>query len=157
AARPDADAPAAPLDPAGTVLITGGTGTLGALTARHLVTEHGARHLLLVSRSGPAARGAAELEAELTGLGAQVTIAACDTSDASAVAELLAAVPAERPVTSVVHTAGTLEDAVVANLTEEHLDTVLRPKADAAWHLHELTRDLGLSSFVLFSSVVGTA
>ncbi|MFE5588436.1 beta-ketoacyl reductase, partial [Kitasatospora sp. NPDC056531] len=137
----------------GTVLVTGATGTLGALVARHLVARHGVRHLLLASRSGEAAPGAAELVAELTEAGAQVTLAACDVADREAVAALLAGVPADAPLTGVVHTAGVLDDGVIESLTPERFDTVLRPKVDAAWHLHELTRDLDLSAFVLFSSV----
>ncbi|MFE5588183.1 SDR family NAD(P)-dependent oxidoreductase, partial [Kitasatospora sp. NPDC056531] len=142
--------------PEGTVLVTGATGTLGALVARHLVARHGVRHLLLASRSGEAAPGAAELVAELTEAGAQVTLAACDVADREALAALLAGVPADAPLTGVVHTAGVLDDGVIESLTPERFDTVLRPKVDAAWHLHELTRDLDLSAFVLFSAVAGT-
>ncbi|MFG2197181.1 SDR family NAD(P)-dependent oxidoreductase, partial [Streptomyces sp. NPDC048639] len=140
----------------GTVLITGGTGNLGGLFARHLVTHHGVCHLLLTSRSGPDAPGAAALVAELTGLGATVTVAACDTADRHALAGLLAAIPAERPLTAVVHTAGILDDGVVDAMTPERVDRVVRPKAQTAWNLHELTRDLNLSAFVLFSSVAAT-
>ncbi|MFJ8747078.1 SDR family NAD(P)-dependent oxidoreductase, partial [Embleya sp. NPDC127516] len=143
------------LDPEATVLITGGTGTLGRLAARQLVTEHGARHLLLASRRGPTAEGAGDLADELIGLGATVTITACDTADRAALAELLDAIPAEHPLGAVIHTAGTLRDSVVTGLTGEHLDAVLRPKVDAAWHLHELTRDHDLSHFVLYSSAAG--
>ncbi|WP_307791266.1 SDR family NAD(P)-dependent oxidoreductase [Streptomyces actuosus] len=139
----------------GTVLVTGGTGGLGALVARRLVAEHGVRHLLLAGRRGPDAPGAAELAAELTGLGAEVTVAACDVADRAQLEALLAAVPADRPLTGVVHTAGVVDDGVVASLTEERLRTVLRPKADAADHLDLLTRDLDLAAFVLFSSVSG--
>ncbi|MFI5528202.1 SDR family NAD(P)-dependent oxidoreductase [Kitasatospora sp. NPDC051853] len=146
----------APPDPAGTVLVTGGTGTLGGLLARHLVTRHGVRHLLLTSRRGELAPGAEELRTELTELGATVTIAAADLAEPAEVAALLAAVPAGHPLTSVVHAAGLLADATVPNLTAEQLHAALRPKADAAWELHRQTADLGLSSFVLFSSVAGT-
>ncbi|MFI0165589.1 SDR family NAD(P)-dependent oxidoreductase [Streptomyces sp. NPDC017095] len=142
-------------DPDGTVLVTGGTGLLGRLVARHLVTGHGVRHLLLVSRSGGNAPGAAELRAELAGHGAQVTVAACDLTDADALAALWSALPAEHPLTAVVHAAGTLDDGPVGTLTPERLHRVLRPKADVAWHLHELTRGLDLSAFVLFSSAAG--
>ncbi|MFE9610885.1 type I polyketide synthase [Streptomyces sp. NPDC006012] len=144
-----------PLDPEGTVLITGGTGGLGALFARHLVTGHGVRNLLLVSRGGAAAPGAEELVADLTALGATVQAVACDVTDRDALAEVLAAVPAQHPLTGVVHTAGVLLDATVASLSGETVEAVLSPKLDGAWHLHELTRDADLSWFVLFSSAAG--
>ncbi|MFI2712298.1 SDR family NAD(P)-dependent oxidoreductase [Micromonospora sp. NPDC018662] len=142
-------------DPDGTVLLTGGTGLLGGLVARRLVTGHGVRHLLLASRGGPDAPGAAELTAELTALGATVTVAAADVADRDAVAGLLTAVPAAHPLTAVVHLAGVLDDGVVTALTPERLDTVFRPKVDAARHLDELTRPLDLAGFVLFSSGAG--
>ncbi|MFJ7152411.1 type I polyketide synthase [Streptomyces sp. NPDC100445] len=144
--------PGRALDPEGTVLVTGGTGTLGALTARHLVTDHGVRRLLLLSRRGPAADGAPALSEELTALGATVTLAACDTADRAQLAAVLDAVPAAHPLTAVLHTAGVLDDGVVTALTPARLDTVLRPKLDAALLLDELTRDLDLAAFVLFSS-----
>ncbi|MFF7634712.1 SDR family NAD(P)-dependent oxidoreductase [Kitasatospora sp. NPDC008050] len=144
------------LDPEGTVLITGGTGTLGRHTARHLVTERGVRHLLLVSRRGPDAPGAAELAAELAESGAEVRIAACDTTDPAALAALLDSIPAAHPLTAVLHSAGALSDATVAALTPEQLDTVFRPKVDAAWNLHRLTEHLDLTAFVLYSSASGT-
>ncbi|WP_424210807.1 thioester reductase domain-containing protein [Streptomyces sp. BI20] len=137
----------------GTVLITGGTGSLGSLFARHLVTEHGVRHLLLVSRRGEGAPGVAELTAELAALGAEVTVRAADVSDRASLAGVLASVPAAHPLTAVVHTAGVLDDGLVPDLTPERLAGVLVPKADAAWHLHELTADADLTAFVLFSSV----
>ncbi|UGT45357.1 SDR family NAD(P)-dependent oxidoreductase [Nocardia yamanashiensis] len=140
----------------GTVLITGGTGGLGAVLARHVVAEHGVRSLLLVSRSGPEAAGAAALRAELEQLGAHVTVAACDVADAAAVTDLIAAVPAERPLTGVIHAAGVLDDGTIASLTPQRMNTVLAPKADAAWYLHEATADLNLAAFVMFSSVSGT-
>ncbi|WSG46777.1 SDR family NAD(P)-dependent oxidoreductase [Dactylosporangium sp. NBC_01737] len=147
--------PGAP-DPAGTVLVTGATGALGTLVAGHLVRAHGARHLLLASRRGPDAAGAQALLEDLAALGAQATLVACDTADRDAVAALLAAVPAEHPLTAVVHTAGVLDDATLDGLTPEKFETVLRPKVDAAWHLHELTAGADLAGFVLFSSAAGT-
>ncbi|MEV0403035.1 SDR family NAD(P)-dependent oxidoreductase [Actinoallomurus sp. NPDC050550] len=140
----------------GTVLVTGGTGGLGALIARHLVTDRGVRHLVLASRRGPDAPGAARLQAELESLGATVTTAGCDVADRAALAELLRAVPPDHPLTAVVHAAGTLDDGMLTGLTPERVDRVVAPKADAAWHLHELTRDLDLSAFVLISSAAGT-
>ncbi|MEV0536251.1 SDR family NAD(P)-dependent oxidoreductase [Kitasatospora sp. NPDC050463] len=155
APRTEDAAPGSRWNADGTVLVTGGTGTLGRIVARHLVAEHGVRHLLLTSRQGEGAAGAAELAAELTGLGATVTVAACDAADRQALSAVLADLPAERPLTGVVHAAGALDDGTLAALTPERLDTVLRPKADAVLALHELTRDLPLTAFVLFSSAAG--
>ncbi|WP_425427106.1 SDR family NAD(P)-dependent oxidoreductase [Actinophytocola xinjiangensis] len=129
----------------GTVLVTGAGGALGRLVARHLVTAHGVRELLLVGRRAPGE----DLCAELTGLGASVTAAACDVADREALAALLAG----HPVGAVVHAAGVLADAVVESVTPEQLDAVLAPKVTAALNLHELAGDL--SAFVLFSSASG--
>ncbi|WP_307849206.1 SDR family NAD(P)-dependent oxidoreductase, partial [Micromonospora sp. U56] len=148
------DAPPA-LAPAGTVLVTGGTGGLGAQVARHLAAVHGVRHLLLPSRRGPDAPGVDALRAELTDLGARVTVAACDAADPVALRALLDAVDAAHPLTGVVHAAGVLDDGLVQSLTPERMAAVLAPKVDAAWHLHELTRDAGLALFCLFSSAAG--
>ncbi|GDY53731.1 hypothetical protein SVIO_043540 [Streptomyces violaceusniger] len=116
----------------------------------------GAEHLVLTSRRGLDAPGAAELREELIELGAEVTVAACDVADRKAVETLLAAIPADRPLTAVMHAAGVLDDGVLDALTPERFATVLGPKADAARHLDELTRDLDLSAFVLFSGIAGT-
>ena len=146
----------APLDPHGTILITGGTGALGAQLSRHLARAHGARHLLLVSRRGGEAEGAATLVAELRELGCEVTLAACDAADREQLAGVLDAIPEERPLSAVIHAAGVLDDGVIATLTPQQLEHVLGPKVDAAVHLHELTRELPLSDFVLFSSFAAT-
>ncbi|MEU2929432.1 SDR family NAD(P)-dependent oxidoreductase [Streptomyces sp. NPDC007251] len=137
----------------GSVLITGGTGGLGAMLARHLVARHGVRRLVLTSRRGPDAPAAAALREELTAAGAHVDLVACDVTSRESVAGLIAGVPSEHPLTAVIHCAGVLDDGVVEALTEDRLDAVLAPKVRGAWHLHELTRHLDLSAFVLFSSI----
>ncbi|MEH1125591.1 SDR family NAD(P)-dependent oxidoreductase, partial [Micromonospora sp. CPCC 206061] len=131
----------------GTVLITGGTGGLGALVARHLQAEYGVRHLVLASRRGPDAPGAAELA------GPGVDIVACDTSNRDALTALINSIP---DLTAVIHTAGVLDDAVIDSMTPSQIDTVFTPKVDTARHLHELTRDLDLKAFILYSSAAGT-
>ncbi|MFI2652637.1 type I polyketide synthase [Micromonospora fulviviridis] len=155
AAIPAADAPAGdtPALGDGTVLVTGGTGSLGALVAEHLVTAHGVRSLLLVSRQGPAAPGADALVERLTGLGARVAVVAADVTDRDRVAALVAEVPGR--LAGVVHTAGVLDDGVVSAISPERLAGVLAPKATAGWWLHEATLGLDLDLFVLFSSVAG--
>ncbi|MEU7137728.1 SDR family NAD(P)-dependent oxidoreductase, partial [Streptomyces sp. NPDC046261] len=147
--------PEVELDADGTVLITGGTGGLGAVVARYLVVERGVRHLVLTSRRGLEAPGAPELAAELDGLGARTRIVACDVSDRDALSDLLDGITAERPLTAVVHAAGVGDSALVGALTREQVEAVLAPKADAAWYLHELTRGMDLAAFVLFSSAGG--
>ncbi|ORB44013.1 type I polyketide synthase [Mycobacterium paraseoulense] len=140
---------------AGTVLITGGTGMAGSTLARHLVTQHGVQNLVLLSRSGPDAPGSAELIAELREAGARVRAVACDAADRAALASVIDDIPASHPLTGVIHAAGVLDDAVLTSLTPERVDAVLRAKVDAAWNLHELTRELDLSVFVMFSSMAG--
>ena len=139
-----ADGPTAPYG-GGTVLVTGGTGTLGALVAEHLAARYGARvrDLLLVSRRGPDAPGAERLAARLTELGAPPRIESCDASDADALERLVAGLPSDRPLTAVVHTAGVLDDAVLTSQSTLHIDQVFAPKVTAAWNLHRLTEDTG--------------
>ncbi|WP_084161320.1 type I polyketide synthase [Nocardia sp. BMG51109] len=142
-------------DPEGTVLITGGTGALGKLLARHLVTEYGVRHLVLAGRSGGAAPGVSELVTELAGAGARVRVVAADLSDRAAVTGLLAEIPAANPLTAIVHAAGARTDALFTAVAPRHVAETFDAKVDPAWLLHELTADRDLAAFVLFSSVAG--
>ncbi|ORA75220.1 hypothetical protein BST28_22245 [Mycolicibacter kumamotonensis] len=140
----------------GTVLITGGTGALGAHVARHLAVAHGVRRLMLIGRRGRGTPGADQLAAELAAHGCEVTIVACDVTDRAQLAAVIDAIPEEHPLTVVVHAAGSVSDATIETLTAEQVERVLAVKAVSASHLDELTRDVDLSQFVLFSSVAGT-
>ncbi|MGH2879414.1 MAG: type I polyketide synthase, partial [Solirubrobacteraceae bacterium] len=139
----------------GTVLITGGTGTLGALVARHLVSEHRVSSIVLASRSGLDAPGAVQLKRELEAAGASVDIVACDVAERSAVTDLLARISDDRPLQGIVHAAGAIDDGMIDSLTVRQIERVFAPKAAAAWHLHQLTAHLDLRMFVLFSSLAG--
>ncbi len=145
-------APSEPTHADGTVLITGGTGRLGGLLARHLVNAGCAGSLILTGRRGREAPGATELQAELATLGAEVRIVECDVSDRAQLERLISSIPDDRPLTGVIHAAGVLDDGTLESLSAERLDPVLAPKVNAAVYLHELTRDLDLRTFVLFSS-----
>ena len=143
------------IDPAGTALITGGTGVLGELLARHLVAEHGVRRIVLASRSGTEAPGAESLRDELGALGAEVECVACDATDRAGLEALIRGIPPEHPLKTVVHLAARLDDGVIGSLTAERVEAVMAPKVLGAWHLHELTSHLDLSAFVLYSSAAG--
>jgi acyl transferase domain-containing protein/acyl carrier protein len=149
------DASAPSFDAERTVLITGGTSGLGALLARHLAVVHGVRRLLLTSRRGPAAEGAAELVEELAALDCEALVVACDVSDRAQCEALIESIPAAHPLGGVVHAAGVLEDGLVGAMSLEQLERVMRPKVDGAFHLHELTAQMELTEFVLFSSAAG--
>ncbi|MFJ3817024.1 SDR family NAD(P)-dependent oxidoreductase [Streptomyces sp. NPDC090056] len=144
----------APYRPRGTVLITGGTGALGGHLARRLARE-GAEHLLLVTRRGSGAPGAAELEADLLALGAKATFAACDVADRDALAGLLVRIPSDAPLTAVFHAAGVPQVGPLTGTGPERVAEVYAGKVAGALHLDELTRDLGLDAFVLYSSGAG--
>ncbi len=152
----EANGPTEPaVDPEATVLITGGTTGLGAMVARHLATG-GARHLLLVSRRGADVPGAKELQAELAQLGTEtVRIEACDVADRGQLEALLGSIARAHPLGAVIHSAAVVDDGVLGSLDAQRLARVMAPKAEAAWHLHELTAGMELSRFVLFSSVSG--
>jgi polyketide synthase 7 len=137
------------------VVITGGTGMAGSALARHLVDRYAVAHVVLVSRAGAGAAGVAELVAELQEAGAQVSVVACDVADREAASAMLAEIPAQYPLRGIVHAAGILDDGLISSLTPDRVDAVLRAKVDGAWNLHELTRHLDLSAFVVFSSMAG--
>jgi NAD(P)-dependent dehydrogenase (short-subunit alcohol dehydrogenase family)/acyl carrier protein len=145
-----------PLDPERTILITGGLSGLGALAARHLAERHGAKQMLLVGRRGIDTPGAGELLSELAAIGCEAKAAACDVSDKEQLEALLDSIGTEHPLGAVIHCAGVVDDALIADQSPEHIDRALAPKADAAWHLHELTREADLSHFVLYSSIAGS-
>ncbi|MBV9452434.1 MAG: KR domain-containing protein, partial [Streptosporangiaceae bacterium] len=150
----DADA-ALPLTGDETAVVTGGTGMLAGLVAEHLVRQHGARRLLLLSRQGARAPGVTELSERLAALGAHVDVASVDVTDSEALAQALACIPPEHPLTAVIHAAGVLDDAILTSHTPERLERVWRPKALGAWNLHVLTRDIPLKLFWVFSSASG--
>ncbi|SOX53761.1 Phenolphthiocerol synthesis polyketide synthase type I Pks15/1 [Mycobacterium ahvazicum] len=139
----------------GSVLITGGTGMAGSAVAAHLVARYGVAHVVLASRGGAQGEGVAELVDRLRTAGAEVSVVACDVADRDALAALIAGLPARYPLKGVFHAAGVLDDGLIASLTPHRMDTVLRSKVDGAWNLHELTRDMDLSAFVMFSSMAG--
>jgi polyketide synthase 7 len=139
----------------GSVVITGGTGMAGSAVAAHLVARYGVAHVVLVSRSGADAEGVAQLVGELEDAGARLSVVACDVADRDAVAALLAGLDPRYPLKGVFHAAGALDDGLIASLTPERVDAVLRAKVDGAWNLHELTQSMDLSAFVMFSSMAG--
>ncbi|MEU5786031.1 SDR family NAD(P)-dependent oxidoreductase [Micromonospora lupini] len=143
------------LDPEGTVLMTGATGVIGGVVARHLVTRHGVRHLVLATRRGPDAPGADALADDLRAAGAEVRVVAADAADPQQAAGLLRHIPAAHPLTAVINAAGVLDDGLIETMTADRLHAVLRPKVDAAWNLHRLTADVPSAQFVLFSSIAG--
>jgi acyl transferase domain-containing protein/acyl carrier protein len=151
--KPVPELPSSGVGTQGTVLVTGGTGFAGRQVAMHLAEHHGIGNLVLASRHGDAAPGAQELQRELAERGVKVAIVACDLTDRDQVRALLDSIPSEQPLRTVVHAAGALDECSIATLTPERLDSALAVKVDAAWHLHELTREMDLDAFVLFSAV----
>jgi NADPH:quinone reductase-like Zn-dependent oxidoreductase len=132
-------------------LVTGGLGGLGLKLARWLV-DRGARCLILVGRSAPSEEACRQI-AELQQGGARVVVRSCDVGDRAAVADLLSGIAAGLPpLRGIFHLAGILDDGVLREQTRERFDRVMAPKACGAWYLHELTGDVPLDLFVLFSS-----
>ncbi|WP_139333057.1 SDR family NAD(P)-dependent oxidoreductase, partial [Mycobacterium sp. SP-6446] len=139
----------------GSVVVTGGTGMAGSALAQHLATRYGVAHVVLASRQGSDAEGVAEVVSRLEDAGARVSVVACDVADRDAVAALIAGLPAQYPLKGVFHAAGLLDDGLIGSLTPDRVDAVLRAKVDGAWNLHELTAELDVSAFVMFSSMAG--
>jgi acyl transferase domain-containing protein/acyl carrier protein len=147
------------IDPARTALICDGNEGLGALVAIHLARSCGVRHLLLVQAMG-GAELTPEAQAELAELGAELRVEAWDPLDRERLRELIDSIDPAHPLGTVVHAARLLDDGVIESLDRDRLESALRPRAHAAWHLHELTRDLDLSQFLMIScasGVVGSA
>ncbi|MFE2979159.1 type I polyketide synthase [Streptomyces sp. NPDC059258] len=152
----DLPTPDEPWDTTRAVLITGGLGWLGLITARHLVERHGVRQLVLMGRSGPGSATQGVID-EIRALGADVRTVACDAADRDALATALGTLAREGVrIGGLVHAAGVLTGGVLTDLTADSFVHPLRPKVDAALNLHELTADLDLSVFVVFSSVAST-
>lgn len=139
----------------GAVLITGGLGDLGSHVARWLVTVHGIRDLVLTSRRGKETPGADALVMELAELGATVAVIASDIADYDSVKSIMATFNEHRPLRGVVHAAGALDSGVLSSLTPQRCATTFAPKVDGAWNLHQLTGDMDLDLFLMFSSLSG--
>ncbi|HEY1971662.1 MAG TPA: SDR family NAD(P)-dependent oxidoreductase, partial [Pseudonocardia sp.] len=139
----------------GTLLVTGASGALGGLVARDLVSSGRAERVELLSRRGAEGSGLGTVAAELAGLGATTRVTACDAADRDSLGAVIAAVPAETPLRTVIHAAGVLDDGIIESLTPSRVEAVMRPKVDGAWNLHALTENLELDDFVLFSSMAG--
>ncbi|MDI5941431.1 SDR family NAD(P)-dependent oxidoreductase, partial [Micromonospora sp. DH15] len=145
------------VDPDGTTLVTGASGTLAGVVARHLVATGQSRRLVLASRRLPVeGSDYAALVADLTEAGAEVSAVSVDVADAGQVAALVAGIDPAHPLTAVVHTAGVIADATIGSLSSDGVAAVMAPKVDGAWALHEATAGLDLSAFVVFSSIAAT-
>ncbi|MDC0721162.1 type I polyketide synthase [Nannocystis bainbridge] len=135
-----------------TYLLTGGLGGLGLEAARWLV-QAGARHLVLVGRSGVGSDAQVEAIAGLAAAGAQVVVERADIAEPAELARVLASMRLHMPpLAGVVHAAGVLHDGLVVDQDRERLQAVFAPKVRGAWNLHQATRDLPLDWFVLYSS-----
>jgi acyl transferase domain-containing protein/acyl carrier protein len=146
--------PLAAMDPERTVLLTGDAGGLAGLVARR-AAEQGARHLLLAC-SEREDSAIARLAQELAEQGCELRVEVCDPSDRDQLEALFDSIPSDRPLGVVAHAMRVLDDGVLESLDGERLERTMRPKADAAWNLHELSERAELSEFLLFSSSVAT-
>ncbi|MDP2370558.1 SDR family NAD(P)-dependent oxidoreductase [Rhodoferax sp.] len=134
-------------------LVTGGLAGFGLESARWLA-QRGVGHLVLLGRRGALTPGAEEAAQSLRALGASVEMVACDITDHAAVKSVFTKIRREGPpLTGILHAAMVLDDALIANLDATRMRKVLAPKMQGAWHLHQLSLDLPLDHFVLYSSV----
>jgi acyl transferase domain-containing protein/acyl-CoA synthetase (AMP-forming)/AMP-acid ligase II/surfactin synthase thioesterase subunit/acyl carrier protein len=152
--------------PNGTYLVTGGLGGLGLATALRLA-QRGARHIVLLGRTplppadtwnspehAPDVRERIAGVKRISALGANVRVVAADVNDHAHLRRLIDACAREgRPLRGVVHAAGVNWFERIADVDGARLLDALRVNVSAAWALHELTRDLPLDLFVLYSSV----
>lgn len=139
----------------GAVLITGGTRGIGQLVARWLAKDYGIQRLVLMSRQGENAPGAGKLVQDLASLGAESVVVAGDVAELNDLTKVMETFGKDYPLRGVVHTAGVIDDGVLSALTPPRCDATLRPKTNGAWHLHQLTKNLDLDLFVMFSSISG--
>lgn len=139
----------------GAVLITGGLGDLGRRVARFLASTHNIRDLVLTSRRGMKSPGAAELVVELSRLGATATVVTCDMAELQSLQRIMTIFSHNRPLRGVIHAAGALDNGVLSTLTPQRCATVFAPKVNGTWRLHQLTQDMDLDLFMVFSSISG--
>lgn len=138
----------------GAVLVTGGLGDLGGRIARSLVTSHGICDLVLTSRRGIESPGADAFVAELAKLGAKATIVGGDIADIDSLRSMMQ-FTVDRPLRGVIHAAGVVDSGVLSSLTPQKCATTFAPKVDGLWNLHQLTKDMDIDLFMMFSSISG--
>ncbi|KAI2959036.1 hypothetical protein CBS147322_1358 [Aspergillus niger] len=143
------------LSPDATYIVVGGTGGIGQSITRRMV-QRGARHIVLLSRSGAVTEAAQKIISDGQAVDASIQIKKCDVSEVSQVKSLIAELQKELPpVRGVIHAAMVLKDVFLEQMTFPDWEAVLRPKVAAAWNLHYALLHQPLDFFVMLSSVSG--